>query len=137
MVVARYIFLRYSFGISIEAFGLRISLVSVTSETMAASTSGAFDTNAPFPPPPPPPLGGKKDSFEEFSYKLKARIGFVNPTSKVVLEKVEENLQAEINDNTFNDERGNPGAGLVWILVSLCSGPASTFLRRETATNGW
>lgn len=88
---------------------------------------------------PPKELDGKKESFDEFNYNLKADFDLMNPAVKVVLKKVEENLHVEINDNAFNDEQDNHRAGLVemasqlpWILVSLCSGQASTLHRRDS-----
>lgn len=106
---------------------------------MAISASSAFGTPGRFQFQP-----RKAEPFEEFRFKLKAYLGLMNPIFKVVWEKVEENLRVEVNDKTHNDEQGNPRAGLVemgsqlqWTLVSLCSGPASVFLRRETATNGF
>lgn len=53
-----------------------------------------------------PEFVGERESFEEFSYKLRAHLSLINPGFKrVVLERVEENLDA---DDTFNDDQGNP-----------------------------
>lgn len=58
--------------------------------------------------------------------------------------RVEERLEREVIEAYFNDEPGGPridplqmASQLQWILVALCTGPASTCLRRETATNGF
>lgn len=60
-----------------------------------------------------------------------------------MLGKVEERLHVEVAGGTSNGDQGRPRSGLVevasqlqCILVSLCSAPASTFLRRETAAKG-
>lgn len=78
---------------------------------MAASASSASGTPGPFHFQPPREFGGKKEFFEEF---------LASPTFKVVL-------------------TGQPRSGLVemapqlqWILVSFCSGPVPTCLRRES-----
>lgn len=73
---------------------------------MSVSASSAFGTNGPFHFQPPKEFDGKKESFEEVSYRLKAYLGLTNPALKVVLEKVEVKLQVDINDKTFNDEQG-------------------------------
>lgn len=57
--------------------------------------------------------------------------------------KIDDILEQEGIEACFNEKHGNLRAELVempsqlqWILVTLRTGPASTFLRRETLANG-
>lgn len=104
---------------------------------MAASVSSAFTPSGPSHSQAPKEFGGGKDNFEQFSFTLKAFRSLMTTASKKAMDKVDENLVLEVIEEYFNDAEGSPRADLLEmaprlqrVLVTLCTLPASTFLRR-------
>ena len=105
----------------------------------------AFTSSGPFHFTAPKEFSGKKEDFEEFSFKLRAYLCLMDPKYGDDLNVIESNLETEITDAHFYDGTGNLKADLLaratslqWILVGLCSGTASTQLRRDSnSTNGF
>ena len=104
----------------------------------------SFGASGPFHFSPPKEFSGKKEDFEEFAFKLKAYLCLMDAEYQNDLQAIDSNPDRPITDANFIDQNGNPKAELIqratqlqWILVALCSGAASTLLRRETSTNGF
>ncbi len=112
--------------------------------THEVSPPRAFTNRGPFNFSPPDRFSGKKEDWEEFAFKLKAYLGLMEPKYFEELQVVEDHVDVELLDDMFRDETGAPreeiqqrALHLQWILVSMCGGPASTQLRRETTKNGY
>ena len=102
----------------------------------ASSGSSSFAPSGPFHFAAPKEFDGK-NYFEEFSFKLQAYLSLMNKDYSGARQRVEENLDTTISEEFFYDADRQPTA-LVdmssqpqWILVSLCTGPASTFFRNR------
>lgn len=111
---------------------------------VAASWSSASSSNGPSHFQAPKEFGGEDTNFDESGFKLKEHLSIMNVAVKRAMDKVEERLEQEVFDACFNDEHGKPlvdlletASQLQWVLLTLCTGPASILLRRETATNGF
>ena len=113
---------------------------------MMPAASGAFGTAGPFQFAPPKEFTGKKEDFEEFTFKLRAYLNLMDAEYEDILTRIEANLETEITDAHFLEQDGctvneeglqKRAAHLQWILVALCTGPASTFLRSEVTSNGF
>ena len=107
------------------------------------TSTGAFRHVGPFQFNTPKEFSGRREDFEEFVFKLKAYLGLVNPEYRVHLSALQDKTE-ELTDEYFMDEDDNPKLHIVqlsthlqWLLVSLCSGPSSTFLRRDSTENGF
>ena len=104
---------------------------------------GAFTQVGPFQFQPPREFSGRREDFEEFVFKLRAYLSLINPEYDTHLTALQDRAD-ELTDVDFQDDQGRPKQDLIqmsqhlqWLLVSLCSGSASTFLRRETTMNGF
>lgn len=80
----------------------------------------------------------RKSSTDDFSFKLKAYPIIMNIALKKAMGEVGENIERKASDSQFNSGHGNPrvellemGLQLQWILITRCTGPTSTFLRRK------
>ena len=104
---------------------------------------GGFDQVGPFQFQPPKEFSGKREDFEEFVFKLKSYLCLINPKYLIHLQALQDREQ-ELTAADFQDARGQEDNELVqmathlqWLLVTLCNGAASTFLRRETTESGF
>ena len=107
-------------------------------------TSPAFSSSGPFQFAAPSSFDGKKENFEEFSFKLRAYLNLMNTRYQEALKGIDGNLDQEITDDHFKLPNGTIDTTLVqmahnlqYILVSTCSGAANTFLRRDDTLNGF
>ena len=101
----------------------------------------SFSPSGPFHFAAPKEFSGKKEDFEEFSFKLRAYLCLMDPKYNDDLNAIELNPDLEITDANFIDSSGTVKTDLLqrstslqWILVGLCSGSASAQLRRESNT---
>ena len=104
---------------------------------------GGFNQVGPFQLQPPRGFSGKREDFEEFVFKLKSYLCMINPKYFPRLQALQGRVH-ELAPADFQDDRGNEDNELIqmathlqWLLVTLCSGAASTSLRRETTENGF
>ena len=104
---------------------------------------GGFNQVGPFQFQPPDKFSGKREDFEEFVFKLKSYLCLINPKYLPHLVALQDRKD-EVTEDLFKDADGEEDDELIqmsvhlqWLLVTLCSGAASTFLRRETTTNGF
>ena len=91
----------------------------------------AFDAIGPFQFTPPKEFDGKKENFEEFTFKLKAYLFLMDAGYEQHLKAKEAKSEIEVTDADFIDESGHPRSALIklagqlqWILVSLRTGSA-------------
>ena len=104
--------------------------------------SPAFSSSRPFQFAPPPSFDGK--NFEEFSFKFRAYLNLMNIRYGTVLKQIEQNLDTPIadvffkkSDGSFDSELVQRAQTLQYVLVNICSGGPSTFLRRDDTPNGF
>lgn len=110
---------------------------------MSSLLSSACIPNGPFHAQAPEEFGSKKDKLEECGFKFKASLSIMHAAFKRAMDNVEEPLEQKVVDAYFNDGHGarrvellEMASQLQWIVFMLSTGPVSTFLHRETATNG-
>jgi len=91
----------------------------------------------------PPTFNGKREEFEEFAFKLRAYMSLINPRYNKIMSELTERTEP-VEEAEFFSQAGEINAEMYqmavqlhWILITLLSGSASTFLRRETSTNGF
>jgi len=101
------------------------------------SQAGPFQFNAP------KEFSGKREDFEEWAYKLRAYMSLINPDYNVHMIALQDK-EDEVSQDMFKKRDGSEDTTLVqlavhlqWMLVTLCTGSASAFLRRETGQNGF
>jgi len=99
---------------------------------------GGFNQVGPFQFQPPKEFSGKREDFEKFVFKLKSYLCLINPKNLIHLQALQDR-ERELTAADFQDVQGQEDNELVqmathlqWLLVTLCNGVASTFLRRET-----
>ena len=113
----------------------------------SASTSGSsgigFSSSLPFQFAPPSKFSGKREDFEEFSFTLKAYLNLMEGTFGSTMLQAEE-TENDITDDffrnpdgSFNDKLAQMATSLQFLLVTLCTGSASAFIRRDMSPNGF
>lgn len=95
----------------------------------------AFGPTGPFHFQATKEFDGKKEKFDDISFKSKSYLSLMNPAFASTMNNIEASLGSPVTEAHFNDD-GNMQASLVhlatqfqWILVSLCTRPASAVLR--------
>jgi len=104
---------------------------------------GGFNQVGPFQFQPPKEFSGKREDSEEFVFKLKSYLCLIDPKYLLHLQALQDR-ERELTAADFQDDQCREDNELVqmathlqWLLVTLCNGAASTFLRRETTDNGF
>ena len=108
------------------------------------SPIGTFSQAERFQLRPPKEFSSLKEDFEEFADNINAYLNFINPTYGTMLAHLQE-CKNEVKEKDFKngfddqgEDREQMSRYLQWLLVSLCTDSASTFLQREeTTTNGF
>ena len=117
---------------------------SAPTSGMTSGSSGiGFNSNLPFQFTPPSKFDGKREDFEEFSFTLKAYLNLMDKTFAGTMVQAESS-DTEIGDAFFMLPDGSANiktlelaTTLQWLLVTLCTGSASAFIRREQSPNGF
>ena len=104
---------------------------------------GGFNQVGPFQFQSPKEFSGKREDFEEFVFKLKSYLCLISPKYLIHLQALQDRVP-ELTPADFQDAEGNEDNELVpmathlqRLLVTLCGGAASTFLRRGTTEYGF
>ena len=114
-----------------------------TTSTTTGSGGIGFSSSLPFQFAPPSKFSGKREDFEEFSITLKAYLNLIDGTFGSTMLQAEQ-TENEINDDFFRNPDGSfkdklvqMATSLQFLLVTLCTGSASAFIRRDMSPNGF
>ena len=102
-------------------------MATVHGSSSSGNPSLGFSPSGPFQFTPPGSFSGKREEFEEFSFKFKAYMNLMNPRYAETFKQVEDRLDEEITDSAFSV--GSEGAvdqelvqmahTLQWTLISI------------------
>ena len=95
------------------------------SAAQGSSSSGpsGFTPSGPFQFAPPFAFSGKREDFEELSFKFRAYMNLMNPSFSKVFKLIEEHLETEITGAAFTDVNGQTDQEMVALAHTPFSAP--------------
>ena len=119
-----------------------------TDQQARASVTGSFRERFQFQLPEK--FKGTKENWEEFNFQFKAYLSLIDPAYEHDLQDVEIQSDQPVSEDFFmldiTDEQNGPivnedkvkrSKELQYLLIMLCTGPATHVLHRESNLNGF